>query len=82
MATLAAADDDLDVQTMVKRVLVRALHDDPDTADIPIVIASGSVSEAAAAEVLRDGDQLVPKPFTPVQLQHGVEAALDSTQAV
>ena len=123
MATIAAADDDLDVQTVVKRVLVRAghevstyddgaalveevrshhpdvvitdnempvmtglevvqtLHDDPDTADIPIVIASGSVSEATAAEVLHDGDQLVPKPFTPAQLQHGVDAALDSTQA-
>jgi CheY-like chemotaxis protein len=123
MATIAAADDDLDVRTVVRRVLVRAghevstyddgaalveevrahhpdvvvtdnempvmtglevvqtLHDDPDTADIPIVIASGSVSEATAAEVLHDGDQLVPKPFTPAQLQHSVDAALDSTQA-
>ena len=123
MAIIAAADDDLDVQTVVKRVLVRAghqvsthndgaalveevrahhpdvvvtdnempimtglevvqtLHDDPDTADIPIVIASGSVSAATAAEVLHDGDQLVSKPFTPVQLQHGVDAALDSAHA-
>jgi CheY-like chemotaxis protein len=119
MATIAAADDDIDVQTIVKRILVRAghevstyddgaalveevrahhpdvvvtdnempvmtglevvqvLHDDPDTADIPIVVASGSVSEATAAEVLQDGDQLVPKPFTPVELQHSVDAALE-----
>ena len=124
MATIAAADDDLAVQTIVKRVLVRAghdvstyddgaalveevrthhpdvvvtdnempvmtglevvrtLHDDPETADIPIVVASGSVTAAAAAEVLHDGDQLVPKPFTPAQLQAGVKAALESTQAV
>ena len=123
VATIAAADDDLAVQTIVKRVLVRAghdvstyddgaalveevrshhpdvvvtdnempvmtglevvrtLHDDPDTADIPIVVASGSVSAATAAEVLNDGDQLVPKPFTPTQLQAGVRAALESTQA-
>jgi len=122
MARIAAADDDPDVQTVVKRVLVRAghevstyndgaalveevrahhpdvvitdnemptmtglevvqsLHDDPETAGIPIVVASGSVSEATAAEVLHDGDQLVPKPFTPAQLQHGVDAALDSIQ--
>jgi CheY-like chemotaxis protein len=118
MAIIAAADDDAAVQTIVKRVLVRAghdvstysdgaalveevrahhpdvvvtdnempvmtglevvqaLHDDPDTADIPVVLASGSVSVATAAEVLHDGDQLVPKPFTPTQLQDGVEAAL------
>jgi CheY-like chemotaxis protein len=121
MAIIAAADDDLNVRTIVTRVLaraghevltcddgealvrevrshhpdvvvtdnempvmtglevVRALHDDPDTADIPIVVASGSVSAAAAAEVLRDGDQLVPKPFTPTELCDGVDAALGST---
>jgi CheY-like chemotaxis protein len=123
MATVAAADDDVAVQTIVKRVLVRAghdvstyddgaalveevrahhpdvvvtdnempvmtglevvqtLHDDPDTADIPIVVASGSVSAVAAAEILHEGDQLVSKPFTPAQLQAGVDAALDSTTA-
>jgi CheY-like chemotaxis protein len=123
MAIIAAADDDLAVQAIVKRVLVRAghdvstyddgaalveevrshhpdvvvtdnempimtglevvraLHDDPDTADIPIVVASGSVSAAAAAEFLHEGDQLVAKPFTPAQLQAGVEAALGSTPA-
>lgn len=120
MASIAAADDDVNIRTVVKRVLgqaghevstsddgaalveevrsrrpdvvvtdnempvmtglqvVRALHDDPDTADIPIVVASGSVSAACAAGVLHDGDQLVPKPFTPAQLQHGVDAALDA----
>lgn len=124
MAIIAAADDDLAVQTIVKRVLVRAghdvstygdgralleevrshhpdlvvtdnemplmtglevvrtLHEAPGTADIPIVVVSGSVSPAAAAEVLHDGDQLVPKPFTPAQLKAGVEAALDSAPGV
>jgi len=119
MAIIAAADDDVDVQAIVKRVLgraghevstfddgaalveevhsrhpdvvvtdnempvmtglevVRALHDHPDTADIPVVVASGSVSAATAAEVLDDGDQLVPKPFTPAELRDGVDAALD-----
>jgi CheY-like chemotaxis protein len=123
MATIAAADDDLDVRSIVKRVLVRAghdvstyndgaalieevrahhpdlvvtdnempvmtgldvvraLHEDPDTADIPVVLASGSVSAATAAEVFSYGDQLVPKPFTPAQLQDGVDAALDSASA-
>ena len=119
MATIAAADDELAVRTIVKRILgraghevtthedgaalveevrahhpdvvitdnempvmngiqvVQALHDDPATADIPVVLASGSVSAATAAEVLHDSDQLVPKPFTPAQLQAGVEAALE-----
>jgi CheY-like chemotaxis protein len=118
MAIIATADDDADVRTIVKRVLVRAghdvstsddgaalveevrshhtdvvvtdnempgmtgleavriLHDDPDTADIPVVIASGSVSAATAAKVLNDGDQLVSKPFTSAQLRDGVDAAL------
>jgi CheY-like chemotaxis protein len=123
MAIIATADDDIDIRTVVKRVLgraghevstcddgaalveevrshrpdvvvtdnempvmtglevVRALHAEPDTADIPIVVASGSVSAATAAELLHDGDQLVPKPFTPAQLRDGVDAALDSLQA-
>jgi CheY-like chemotaxis protein len=123
MATIAAADDDANVRTIVQRVLgqaghevstcddgaelvnevrthhpdvvvtdnempvmtgleaVRTLHEDPATADIPAVLASGSVSEAVAAEFLQDGDQIVPKPFTPAQLRDGVDAALDSTQA-
>src|SRR5687768_15852244 len=120
MATIAAADDDLGMQNVVKRVLGRAghdvtmcddgaalveevraqhpdvvvtdnemplmtglqvaeaLHDDPDTEDIPVVLASGSVSASEAGDVLNDGDQIVPKPFTPAQLQEGVDAALRS----
>jgi CheY-like chemotaxis protein len=121
MANIAAADDDLGIQAVVKRVLGRAghevtmcddgaalveevraehpdvvvtdnempvmtglealeaLHNDPDTADIPVVLASGSVSQAEADGVLNDGDQLVPKPFTAAQLQEGVDAALEHT---
>src|SRR4051794_11737145 len=113
MATVAAADDDRDIQTVVTRVLGRAghdvtmcddgaalveevraqhpdvvvtdnqmpvmtglevlqtLHDDPDTADIPVVLATGSVTAADAARLLHDGDQLVPKPFTATQLADG-----------
>jgi CheY-like chemotaxis protein len=121
MATIAAADDDPSVQTVVKRVLGRAghkvtmsddgaalvekvraehpdvvvtdnempvmtglealdaLHNDPDTEDIPVVLATGSVSQSEAAGVLTGRDRLVPKPFTAAQLQDGVDAALAST---
>jgi CheY-like chemotaxis protein len=58
--------------------VVKALHDDPDTEDIPVVLASGSVAASEAGDVLNDGDQVVPKPFTPAQLQGGVDAALRS----
>jgi CheY-like chemotaxis protein len=76
---VVVTDNEMPVMTGLE--VARALHDDPDTADIPIVIASGSVTAAATAEILRDGDQVVSKPFTPAQLRDGVEAALDSTQA-
>jgi CheY-like chemotaxis protein len=76
---VVVTDNEMPVMTGLE--VLRALHDDPDTADIPVVIASGSVSAATAAGVLHDGDQLVPKPFTPAQLRAGVDAALDSTQA-
>jgi len=48
----------------------------PDTADIPVVMATGSVTPREAAEVLRDGDQLVRKPFGPAQLRDAVHAAM------
>jgi len=121
MASIAAADDDRDVRTLVERVLVRAghdvsthddgaalvadvranhpdvvvtdnempamtgleviqtLHDDNETADIPVVLATGSVSETTAAEVMNEHDQLVRKPFTPAELQDSVDTALDET---
>ena len=76
---VVVTDNEMPVMTGLE--VVRALHDDPDTADIPVVVASGSVAADTAAEVLHDGDQLVPKPFTPAQLRDGVDAALESTQA-
>jgi CheY-like chemotaxis protein len=41
---------------------LESLPNDPDTADIPAVLASGSVPQAEAAGVLNDGDQLVQNP--------------------
>jgi CheY-like chemotaxis protein len=123
MASIAAADDDHGIQTIVKRILrgaghdvtmcddgaalveevkaerpdivvtdnempvmtglevIQTLHSDPDTADIPVVLASGSVTEVQAAAVRHDGDQLVPKPFTAAELRRGVNAALKHTEA-
>jgi CheY-like chemotaxis protein len=48
----------------------------PETANIPAVLATGSVSPADAADVLGDGDQLLAKPFTRHQLTDAVAAAL------
>jgi CheY-like chemotaxis protein len=70
-------DNEMPVMTGLE--VVQALHDDPDTADIPVVLASGSMSADTAADVLHDSDQLVPKPFTSTQLQDGVDAALAAT---
>jgi CheY-like chemotaxis protein len=52
------------------------LLEDPDTADIPVVLASANLTEADTRHVLVDGDQQVPKPFTAGELNHGVDAAL------
>ena len=52
----------------------------PATANIPVVLASGSVTPEEAAEVLRDGDQLVRKPFRPAQLRDAVHAAMTQRQ--
>jgi CheY-like chemotaxis protein len=48
----------------------------PETADIPVVMATGSVTPEEAARILRDGDQLVRKPFRPSQLRDAVQVAL------
>jgi CheY-like chemotaxis protein len=52
----------------------------PQTADIPVVMATGSVTPEEAAEILRDGDQLVRKPFRPAQLRDAVHAAMTQRQ--
>ena len=54
----------------------QALRESPDTADIPVVLATGSVTPTEAATVLGDGDQLVAKPFQPAELKSAVNAAL------
>lgn len=76
---VVVTDNEMPVMTGLE--VLRELHDDPDTAGIPVVLASGSVSEADAAVVLHDGDRLVSKPFTAAQLQDGVAAALTATHA-
>lgn len=57
------------------------LLEDPETADIPVVLASANVTEADTRRVLVDGDQQVPKPFTATQLNDGVDAALRHTHS-
>lgn len=48
----------------------------PETADIPVVMATGSVTPQEAAQILREGDQLVRKPFRPSQLRDAVHIAM------
>jgi CheY-like chemotaxis protein len=71
---------DNEMPAMTGLQAIRMLRDDPETADIPVVLASGSVSRSEAMNTLHDGDQFVSKPFTPGQLRDGVDAALRSTR--
>jgi CheY-like chemotaxis protein len=48
----------------------------PDTADIPVVMATGSVTSEQAAKTLQDGDRIVHKPFQPSELRDAVNDAL------
>ena len=57
------------------------LLEDPETADIPVVLASANVTKSDTQHVLVDGDQQVPKPFTATQLNDGVDAALRHTRS-
>jgi CheY-like chemotaxis protein len=58
------------------------LRSDPDTARIPMIVHSGFSIAAEAAHVLGDGDQFLPKPFTPSDLLEAVESALRYAAAV
>ena len=51
----------------------------PETADIPVVMATGSVTPEEAAKVLSVGDQFVRKPFQPAELRDAVRHALAHT---
>ncbi|GLY98322.1 hypothetical protein Acsp02_55760 [Actinoplanes sp. NBRC 103695] len=57
------------------------LLEDPETADIPVVLASANATDSDTRQVLVDGDQQVPKPFTATQLNDGVDAALKHTRS-
>ncbi len=48
----------------------------PETANIPVVLATGSVTPQEAARILRGGDQLLRKPFQPSQLRDAVQTAI------
>ncbi|GIF45427.1 response regulator receiver domain-containing protein [Actinoplanes xinjiangensis] len=48
----------------------------PDTADIPVVMATGSVTPEQAAETLQNGDRIVHKPFQPSELRDAVQDVL------
>ncbi|MDG6103253.1 response regulator [Dactylosporangium aurantiacum] len=56
--------------------VVARLRQDPATAGIPVVVASGSVGPDEAAALLGDADRLLVKPFTTAQLRETVEDAL------
>jgi CheY-like chemotaxis protein len=56
------------------------LRASPATADIPVVMATGSVTAEQAAQVLSQGDRLVRKPFKPSQLRDAVRDALTHRQ--
>ncbi|GGQ67757.1 response regulator [Couchioplanes azureus] len=53
----------------------------PETADIPVVMATGSVTSQEAAETLQDGDQLLRKPVQPAELRDAVQAAVTQRES-
>jgi CheY-like chemotaxis protein len=71
---LVITDNEMPAMTGLQ--VMEELHNSADTADIPVILASGSVSESDAVDVLHTGDQVVGKPFTAAQLRNGVDAAL------
>ena len=74
LPAVVVTDNQMPVMTGLQaRALLRQ---QPETADIPVVLASGSVSPAEVTNVLGDSDQLVQKPFTQQQLSDAVTAAL------
>ncbi len=54
----------------------QASRGSPDTADIPVVLATGSVTPEDARAVLGAGDQLLLKPYQSGQLRGAVDTAL------
>ena len=48
----------------------------PETADIPVVMATGSVTSEEAADTLREGDRIVRKPFRSAELRDVVQEVL------
>lgn len=54
----------------------QALRESPDTAYIPVILATGSVTPQQSMAVLGNGDQLLLKPFRSDELQRAVDTAL------
>jgi CheY-like chemotaxis protein len=60
---------------------IAALRANPATADLPILLMSGT--DGAAANAIRLGaDGFLRKPFEPAELVAGVETSLQSTDRV
>jgi CheY-like chemotaxis protein len=81
LAAVRAAPPDLIVTdhqmpVMTGLQVLAVLRQDPATAAIPVVVASGSVPPEEARQHLGDGDQLLPKPYTTVELRNAVDTAL------
>ena len=71
---VVVTDNDMPVMTGLEAV--EELRADPDTSDIPVVLATGSVPPAAAAQVLGTSDRVLIKPFTPGELRSAVDAVI------
>jgi CheY-like chemotaxis protein len=71
---VVVTDNQMPVLTGIQ--VLTLLREDPATADIPVILATGSVPPAEAELLLDDSDQLLPKPFTGAQLREAVDSAL------
>jgi CheY-like chemotaxis protein len=72
---VVVTDNDMPIMSGLEAV--EELRADPETCDIPVVLATGSVPPNAAAEVLGDADRVLIKPFTPRELRSAVDVAVN-----
>ena len=67
---------DVDMPRMRGLEACRALRDDPRTAHIPVIIASGSIEPPYDEVTSAGASTCVAKPFTPAALRNAVDAQL------
>jgi CheY-like chemotaxis protein len=70
---------DVEMPGMNGLEVCRAMRDDPRTAHIPVIIASGSISPPFSDVHAAGGTASLPKPFTPTQLRECVAQHLNET---